>query len=229
MLLFFFRRRWVIWMGEHWYIALQCEVHMPKVHEYSSAWRDKKYISFFPLMKQQCKLPSSSGNNILYATAEWQTISNIFLIVKMRENHFKQQNVFHFSFRIRRSWIQIGENVCWHSFYYVRTNVVMSATLTFPHSVYMQWILPQFRRKVIHKKTDTTTAAIATGDHVDLIFHLLCTRTFVQSVSLFWFDQRENHLWNWDEEKARALSRKVNVCIHIHRPRARARDVEKES
>lgn len=118
---------------------------------------------------------------------------------------------------------------CVLAFYYVRKNVVMSATLTFPHSVYMQWILSQFRRKVIHKKTDTTTAAIATGDHVDLIFHLLCTRTFVQSVSLFWFDQRENHLWNWDEEKARALSRKVNVCIHIHRPRTRAWDVEKES
>lgn len=82
--------------------------------------RQKIYISFFPLMKQQCKLPSSSGNNILYATTEWQTISNIFLIVKMRENHFKQQNVFHFSFRIGRSWIQIGENVCWHSIMYVK-------------------------------------------------------------------------------------------------------------
>lgn len=216
-MLFFFLRRWVILIGEHWYIALQCEVHMPKVHEYSSAWRDKKYISFFPLMKQQCKLPSSSGNNILYATAEWQTISNIFLIVKMRENHFKQQNVFHFSFRVYMSELDSNWRKCVLAFILLCTYKCCYVRYSHFSSLCIYAMnFASISAKGYPQKTDTTTAAIATGDHVDLIFHLFCTRTFVQSVSLFWFDRRENHLWNWDEEKARALSRKVNVCIHIH-------------
>lgn len=90
--------------------TLQCEVHMPKVHEYSSAW------ICFPLMKRQCTL-SSTKHIVRNAKATFFNNKQHFSSVKeKRNNNLKLKRFFFFILIFSSFFLEIlnswrGENV----------------------------------------------------------------------------------------------------------------------